>query len=147
MKREEKCKYLIEKGYTYNPQTGEVKSNYGKTLKSKDGSGYLKISLPSIGILLQHQFGWYCMYGKCVEQLDHINGVRDDNRISNLRSVSNQQNQWNRTSAKGYYWNKEANKYQTQITLNGKVIYLGLFKTEDDARQSYINAKEKYHII
>jgi hypothetical protein len=146
MKREEKCKYLIEKGYTYNPQTGEVKSNYGKTLKSKHKQGYLVISNKTISNLLQHQFAWYYTNKECVDTLDHINGVSDDNRICNLRSVTKQQNQFNR-NPKGYYFNKGRNKYSSQIMIDGKSIHLGYFNTEEDARQSYINAKEKYHII
>ena len=150
MTREEKCVYLIDKGYTYNPENGEVKSKFGKVLKSKQGNGYLEISFRinnTKTYLRQHQFAWYYMYGECVEQLDHINGVRDDNRISNLRSVTHQQNQWNRTLAKGYYWNKDRNKWVSYIYLNKKRIHLGYFNTEEEARQTYLKAKEQYHII
>jgi hypothetical protein len=146
MKREEKCKYLIEKGYTYNPQTGEVKNPHGKILKNKNGLGYLRINQPKL-TLFQHQFAWYYIYGECVKTLDHINGIKDDNRICNLRSITQQQNTFNKKNVKGYTWDSRVKKWQSKIKLNYKQIHLGYFNNEDDARQSYINAKEKYHII
>ena len=80
-------------------------------------------------------------------QVDHINGVRHDNRIDNLRLATHQQNQHNQTKALGYYWNKQDNKWQAQIQLDGRQIYLGRFVNEFDAHQSYLDAKLKYHKI
>jgi hypothetical protein len=150
MTREEKCVYLIDKGYTYNPETGEVKNPHGKVLKNKEIQGYTRLTIivnNKLYFLRQHQFAWYFMYGECVECLDHINGITDDNRICNLRSVTFQQNQFNQTKAKGYTWNKKDKKFQSQIKINNKTIYLGSFNTEEDARKTYLIAKEKYHII
>jgi len=79
-------------------------------------------------------------------QIDHIDRCKLNNNISNLRLVSHHQNQFN-TSAKGYYWNKQSQKWSAHIKLDGKKIHLGLFEKEDDARQAYLIAKEKYHII
>ena len=78
--------------------------------------------------------------------VDHINNNSLDNRIENLRILTNQQNQWN-TNAKGYCWCKRSNKWRPQIMVNGKIKYLGLFTEEADARNAYLEAKEKYHII
>jgi len=149
MTREEKCELAIEKGYTYNPETGKVIGPYGKEITRKT-LGYIDISLNFNGKyyhLRGHQFAWYIINKECVEFLDHINGIRDDNRICNLRSVTKQQNQWNQTKAKGYYWNKNRNKWYTQIKLNGKSITLGYFDKEEDARTAYLEAKKQYHII
>jgi len=147
MTREEKLKLIIEKGYTYNPETGEVISRFGKVITRKT-DGYIIIQLynnKKYYNLKVHQFAYYVTYGEIVEQIDHINGVRNDNRICNLRSVTNQQNQHNQTKAKGYSWHKQTNKFQARIKLNGKLINLGLFNTEDEARQAYLQAKEIYH--
>ena len=78
-------------------------------------------------------------------QVDHINGVRHDNRRSNLRIVTNQVNQHNRRSVKGYFWDKRNRRYTAQIALNKKQIYLGLYNTEDEAHAAYVAAKQKYH--
>jgi hypothetical protein len=79
--------------------------------------------------------------------VDHINGNKLDNRRENLRIVTNQQNQWNQTRAKGYYWNAERNKWQVTIVVNKKNIFLGRFDTEEQARQAYLNAKQELHKI
>jgi hypothetical protein len=78
---------------------------------------------------------------------DHIDGNRINNNINNLRIVNNQQNHFNRTTAKGYSFNKRANKWQASIKLNGKLIYLGLYTNEQDARSAYLASKLIYHHI
>ena len=77
--------------------------------------------------------------------IDHINGIKHDNRRSNLRIVTVQENSHNMRSAKGYYWNKSFGKYKADITLNNKKIYLGLYNTEIEARTAYLDAKKIYH--
>ena len=76
--------------------------------------------------------------------IDHIDNEPTNNHISNLRNVTQQENQFNRT-CKGYYFDR--GKYVAQIYLNGKQIYIGRYDTEDDARQAYLNKKEELHII
>ena len=151
MTREEKCKLFTERGYTYNPETGDIYNRYGKISNTTHSNGYVQIGTAinkKIVKLYGHHFAWYCVYGNCdIEQIDHINGVTGDNRICNLRNVTCQQNHWNRTKAKGYVWDKNANKWKAQITLNKKVIHLGLYITEQEARQAYLNAKHKNYII
>jgi hypothetical protein len=154
MTREEKCKLAIEKGFTYDSETGllynKFNKNIGTIMNGIRNNGYVKFSIclnKKPYNLYAHQFAWYWVYRECVEYIDHINGIRNDNRICNLRSVSHKQNQWNRKTAKGYYWHKTTNKWRSQILLNRKSIHLGLYKTEQEARNAYLQAKEKYHII
>lgn len=149
MTRLERCELAIKKGYTYDPETGLIYNRYGKIIKRKVNN-YIKLCLFKNDIccdIYGHQFAWYWVKKECVNQIDHINGVRDDNRIINLRSVNQQQNNWNRTKAKGYHWYKRDNKWMSKIKINYKTIYLGLFNTEEEARQAYLNAKQIYHVI
>jgi hypothetical protein len=81
---------------------------------------------------------------KC--QVDHINRIRHDNRLVNLRLVTCQQNHFN-TNAKGYYWNKQKNKWHAQIYINGKKKYLGYYDIEEDARSAYLAEKAILHLI
>ena len=145
MTREEKCQYLIDKGYTYNPETGEVISPRGNVIIRKCGAGYQCIGnrTPRFNLRL-HIFAWYYTHKEIVEVIDHINGFRDDNRIENLRSVTHQQNNFNK-DVKGYSWNKNENKWVSKIKINKREINLGYFDNEEDARQAYLEAKEKYH--
>jgi len=77
---------------------------------------------------------------------DHIDGKRSNNSRSNLREVTKQQNNMN-TRAKGYYWHKAVGKWRAYIGLNGKTIHLGYFDIEAEAREAYLSAKAKYHVI
>ena len=76
--------------------------------------------------------------------IDHINRDKLDNQLSNLRIVSNQENQFNR-NAKGY--TKRGNKYLTQIYINGKKIYMGTYETEAEAHNAYLIAKQIHHLL
>lgn len=78
-------------------------------------------------------------------QVDHIDRNRQNNLLSNLRLVTNQQNSYN-TGAKGYSWDKNNNKWIVWIQYDGKQKYLGRFVNEEDARQAYLDAKKIYHV-
>jgi len=82
----------------------------------------------------------------CIDHINHTAGEPLDNSITNLRVVTNQQNTFNR-NAKGYYWDKRSKKWRAVICVNGKIIHLGYFKIESDARDAYLTAKNIYHII
>jgi len=79
--------------------------------------------------------------------IDHIDGNKLNNAFDNLRVVSNQGNQFNRPTAKGYSWNKARGKWEAQIRINKKNKHLGCYDTEEAARAAYLAAKEKYHVI
>ena len=79
-------------------------------------------------------------------QVDHIDRNTQNNLVSNLRLVSNQENQFNR-NVKGYSYSKKNKKWIAEIMVDYLKIYLGSFDNEEDARQAYFVAKEKYHII
>jgi len=78
-------------------------------------------------------------------QVDHIYHNTLDNRKSELRIVTCQENRFNNKDAKGYYWSKKDNKWHSRIHINDKKISLGYFNNEEDARKIYLEAKEIYH--
>ena len=101
-------------------QVMSTKNNKIKYLKAvKNGSGYLHVNLFKNG---KH------------------------NNINNLRWVTHQQNSFN-TKAKGYYLHKQINKWHARIRIDNKLIQLGYYDLEEEAREAYLKAKEKYHII
>jgi hypothetical protein len=79
--------------------------------------------------------------------IDHIDGNKSNNLLSNLRLVTHQENHFNRTKAKGYYWFKRDKKWMAYIGLNGKNKHIGYYDTEQEAHQAYLNAKQEMHII
>jgi hypothetical protein len=78
-------------------------------------------------------------------QIDHINGIKHDNRKCNLRLATNTQNQRNvpktkrKTSSKykGVHWRKDMNKWASRIACEGKRIYLGYYDDEIEAAKAY----------
>lgn len=81
------------------------------------------------------------------QMIDHIDGNTINNDVRNLRRVTRQENAFNSHKAKGYSYDKIAKSFKTYIHINHKLIYLGHFKTEIEARMKYLSAKQKYHII
>lgn len=150
MDRLEKIELAISKGYTCNPKTGEVFGVRGGVLSTKNNKGYMKIDIWNNGKnhqLYSHQFVWFYKYNEVVDCIDHINGNKSDNRISNLRSVKEQENHYNVKDVKGYSFNASRNKYYARIKVNKKYIHLGSFDIEDEARKAYLDAKKTYHKI
>ena len=141
MTREEKCLLAIEKGYIYNPETGSVIGPHGRLLSSTNYSGYLMISLTldnKTYNLRQHQFAWYWVNREIGDSIDHINRIKSDNRIINLRSVTHKENTQNKYF-KGYYYHKRDNNWNVYIKVDNKRKYLASFKTEKDAIVYYGN--------
>lgn len=84
-------------------------------------------------------------------QVDHINGIKDDNRLCNLRDVSININNQNKrlpfaNSHTGVLGVGMLNgKYRARIRVNGKRKHLGDFETIEDASNAYVNAKRLLH--
>jgi hypothetical protein len=149
MDRIEKLKLAIEKGYTCNPETGEVFNKFGKQMLRKDRCGYYAISLSHNKKryeLRNHQFVWFWVNNEVVECIDHINQIKTDNKITNLRSITRQKNSFN-TNAIGVSFYKDKNKWRARIKVNQKDIYLGDFTEKEDALKARAEAKKIYHII
>ena len=148
MTRLEKAELLKSKGYTYDPETGKIYGSKGFEITRKNQNGYIVINSNYFkGSLKGHHFAWYMIYDNVnFERLDHINTNPADNRISNLRIISHQKNMFN-TNAKGFYFSLKKNKWYSKIMLDRKSIHLGYFNTEEEARNTYLEAKKKYHII
>lgn len=99
-----------------------------------------------------HRLAWLYMHGYFPEnQIDHINRVRDDNRIINLREVSIQCNARNRgvrstntSGVVGVYWYKAIKKWRVQIKADGKNLHLGYYRNLPDAVLSRWNAEVKH---
>ena len=149
MTKEEKCKIVIDKGFTYNPETGIIYGVRGGVLKNMDGRGYFEINFnyeKKRYYLKGHIFAWYWVNKECVKEIDHINRIRSDNRINNLRSVTRGQNMWN-TKGKGFYYHKNIKKWHVQISVNNVKKHIGYFDTEEEANKIYKLNKNLYHLV
>lgn len=143
----------------YNPETGiftwRVRAAYcikvGDVCGSKNSNGYLFAQIKKTSYSM-HRLAWLYVTGTWpVNHIDHINGIRDDNRFSNLRDISVNENMQNRrresvSSTSGFLGVTKANgKYQAQISVNGIGKYLGVFKTPELAFSAYVSAKRLLH--
>lgn len=94
-----------------------------------------------------HRIIAMCFLGLDIENtklfVDHIDGNIENNVVSNLRLVTNQQNCFNHKDVKGY--RKQGSMYQARITIDYKEINLGYFNSPEEARQAYLDAKSLYH--
>jgi hypothetical protein len=135
-------------------------SNFGNVLNTKtnrtlkastDSGGYLKVNLCKNGITQNHKIHRLVANAFLPDPenedqqcIDHINRQKLDNHYLNLRwcnKSQNAQNQLKRTNTssqyKGVYFNKPSNKWQAQITINGKTKHIGYFENEKDAARTY----------
>jgi len=125
--------------------------HYWKPVKNSGNNieGYNQIRLNNKLYLRQRIMG-YTFFNLDINDLtkymDHKNNNRLHNDIENLRIVSCEQNQYNRYNTKGYTYIKKNDRYISNIRVNKKNYYLGCYKTPEEARQAYLQAKEKYHI-
>lgn len=123
-----------------------------KNTGSLDKDGYLIVKINKVNYKA-HRLAWLYVYGEFPNSnLDHINGIRTDNRIENLRVCSDLENARNtglrsdNTSGyKGVSYFKETNKWRAYGSLNGKIIHLGFYNLVDDAAKAYDKfAQENY---
>jgi hypothetical protein len=113
--------------------------------------GYIQIGING-KTYLAHRLIFFMFNGFMPKYVDHINGIRNDNRIENLREADSFQNNWNRKKipnkkfpAKGIYKHSKYDKYCVEITFKGERIHLGIFDTLDEAVKASNNARLKYH--
>ena len=101
----------------------------------------------------EHRLIWLYHYNEWPkENIDHINGVRDDNKIENLRECSQLENSKNRladknstSKYKGVSWRKSKNRWISYICSKGKNIYLGSFTDEIEAAKAYDTKVKELH--
>jgi hypothetical protein len=139
--------------FTYNEDGTFTRNSTGKVVKCSKTKGqrYLRIGIDSKPSPL-HRMIFLYHHGYLPEVTDHIDGNRYNNRIENLREVTQQQNCLNRTHTahskspyKNVYWNKAANKWAVVMSVDGIRKYFGLFEDIDLADLVAQEARSKYH--
>lgn len=123
-----------------------------EALTARNPSGYARGNLFGRNVMA-HRAAFCLMRGAWpAHQIDHVNGVRDDNRWVNLREATNQQNQYNSSSAKGSMSRfvgvslcKRSLRWTAYICPDGTKIHLGNFRTEEEAaRARDVAAKDMF---
>jgi hypothetical protein len=137
----ERLQAFKDKGWRYDPETGNIFSHTGLVITGKS-DGYvccnIRIDDGFCGVK-GHQLAWYLYYGEIPILIDHIDGNKSNNKITNLRLSNTQKNSFNHFICKGYSY--ENGKYRARIKINGKLIHLGTYESSDEARRAYLDAK------
>lgn len=143
----------------YNPETGEFKAKTGPKKGNVVGflvppKNYRRVFLDGKQYYA-HRLAWLYVTGEWPhDQIDHINGVKTDNRWCNLRHVSAEKNQqnwreampWNKTSGLlGVCWHGKNQKWVAQISVKGRSRVVGYSDDPNEAHQMYLDAKRKLH--
>lgn len=120
----------------------------GDIVGFKTSKGYLSTKVNGKAYRL-HRLAWFYVYGVWPKnQIDHVNGIRIDNRICNLRDVEPRHNSQNRSAINQK--NKTGfvgvckigeNRFSSTLMVDGKVYHLGVHKTPKEASNAYIAKK------
>ena len=145
----------ISEAVDYDRLTGEFcwnskhRTHKGKRAGSVNRDGYLVIGRKS---LMAHRLAWFICYGELLsegETIDHLNGVKTDNRIENLEKVSVRENTSRRSLAVktsglplGVINNVKGRgkDYRARAVIDGKLRHLGYYDTPEQAHQAYLEA-------
>jgi hypothetical protein len=144
----------------YNPETGvfvwRVNRRYnlltGKIAGCLSAYGYIGIRIYSIRHYA-HRLAWLYVNGTWpTKGLDHINRIKTDNRIANLREATDAENAQNtgvfarnKTGCKGVHFDKSRKKYMAFISKDKRFINLGRFDDYDSAVKVRKIAEKQYH--
>jgi len=147
--RQEITPEYLRENYSFNPQTGRLtrkKCRY-RSLIGTDPTiekGYAYLSIKGIPFLA-HRVAWAIHFGAWPEHLlDHINGIKTDNRICNLREATHKENLWNNHSPvkaksgyRGVHKLARSKRYVARIRHNRKLIDIGYYDTAEEASEAY----------
>jgi hypothetical protein len=140
----------------YDPETGVFTRRVTRSSRVKigdvagwpDKDGYVRVRVLS-RVRAAHRLAWLHVYGVWPpNEIDHINGMRGDNRIANLREATHAENSRNRKklrngrcALKGVYI--KGARFCAKIKKHGKHTHVGCYDTEEEAHAAYVAAAEK----
>lgn len=153
----ERLSYCAETGvfiWNNSPHmTARWNARYSGTVAgTKENTGYITIKIMDRKYIA-HRMAWLYVFGEVpFLDIDHMNGIKSDNRISNLRCVTSAGNSQNRRKATAGSKSgllgaskTSSGKWRSVITVFGVKHYLGVFETPELAHDAYISCKRLFH--
>lgn len=143
----------------YDPKTGVFiwkisrgKRKAGSVAGGFSSYGYVEIRIDTVSYKA-HRLAFLFVTGEIPVEVDHINGVRTDNKWVNLRSCTTGENKQNLGGAKsnsktgllGSSFHKSSGKYRAAICVDRVITEIGYFATAELAHEAYLKAKAKLH--
>ncbi len=143
----------------YNSETGKFhwaldiedkigRKTPGKEIGCTNSQGYIQVYIDG-RLRMASRVAWWLVHGEWPKgQIDHINRIPTDNRIENLRVVTQRVNARNKSNNQKFPGvRKQRNRFSARIIINKKEIYLGSFKTEQEAIEAYQVEFDKINAI
>jgi|SRR5579859_3771226 len=149
--------------FTYDPNTGEIRNKSNRSNRSRavelsgdfGDRGYQRVGINGKNFY-GHRIAWCMMTGEWPDKfIDHIDGVKSNNKWSNLRLATKSQNganigKYSRNNGgtskyKGVFRSKGKRLWVASITKNGKITRIGCFHTEEEAHAAYVQKAQEVH--
>jgi hypothetical protein len=124
----------------------------GDVASSVNSLGYCRVKVDGVSYLA-HRLAWAFVNGEFPKSdIDHVNGIKTDNRIENLRLATRSENQCNRgkhannkSGFKGVNWNQSVKKWAARCMVNGKRTHIGYFDDVALAAAAYQQVAVSLH--
>lgn len=153
--------------FRYNPATGELRWSPDKGPRGRRGviagtlngvTGYLQVSYRGRKYKI-HRLAWLLYYGKWPDNtVDHDNQIKTDNRIENLKDVTQAENnknmrrwregklipRYSESGEVGVHYRKDRHRWRARIKVDSKYVCLGCFSTKEEAVEARVNAERLY---
>ena len=138
------------KDVVYDSETGIFTRNKKRAGNLDKTSGYRNIQVDGERFR-EHRLAWMIYHKEVPNCIDHINHIKTDNRINNLRNTTMEYNGKNQKLHKnnksgniGVHFEKQRNKWRASIHVNGKTMNLGRFNTKEEAIKQRKKYEKKY---
>lgn len=147
----EEFRYDAETGKVYRLPARKGRPANREVGATRKGRHYVRVRIGDEYVQL-HRLAWFLHHGSMpTALLDHINGDRSDNRMSNLRLVTSKENNWNRgsmsnnvTGVHGVAWCNTKKRFRASIHCDGKSTHLGYFRDVEEAARVRRAAELKF---
>jgi len=137
--------YKQKSKYSHNISIGGLAGSFDKSC------GYYRVRVKG-QLYKLHRVIFMYHNGWCPDEIDHKDCDKRNNLIGNLRQVTSSQNVHSRgltiantSGYKGVSFVPKLNKYKAQFRVNDKLIYLGVFRTPQEAHDAYVNKATEVH--
>lgn len=123
----------------------------GTVVGSVENNGYIRVRVDTKKYSV-HQVVFVLFHGYLPKIIDHVNGIKTDNRIENLREATSFENGYNtklsvtsKSGVKNVRWLKKLDAWQVRLKVKSINKVIGYFKDLELAELVATMAREKYH--